>query len=175
MNETSRERRANDYRELMSMQGPLLEVVPKSGTPPYVESYDLYFNIPTYVSTGSEPSIRSRHHAVLTFPAGYPCSDFPRLVMVSKPYPFHPNWFRSGAWCYGAGSHCTEGAGNYVVRVMQTLQYDENIIDELSPANGDALDWYRRNKNKPGMFPCDTTKLPQPVVGGMMIKRVNKY
>ena len=173
MNETSRERRATDYRELMSMRGPVLDVKPISGTPPYVDAYELTINVRSIV--GPEPTYRGVHKVILTLPAGYPLEDFPKAVMVSKPYPFHTNWFKNGAWCYGSGSHCTEGLGNFVVRLIQTLQFDEHLIDTNSAANLDASNWYKQHKNIPGLFPCDTTKLPQPVVGGMMIKRINKY
>ena len=171
MTETSRARRATDYRELMSMQGPLLEVKPLSGRPPYVDSYELTFHIRSIV--GPEPTYRDVHKAILTFPAGYPTSEFPRLVMVTKPYPYHTNWFSSGLWCYGSASQCTEGAGNFVVRAMQTLQFDVNLIDTKSAANLDAANWYNRHKRTKGLFPCDTSKLPQPSISGMVIKKKN--
>lgn len=173
MSDTSRARKATDYRELMSMKGPVLDVKPISGTPPYVDAYELTIYVRSIV--GPEPTYRGVHKVIITLPAGYPMTDFPEAVMVSKPYPYHTNWFKNGAWCYGSGSHCTEGLGNFVVRLIQTLQFDENLIDTNSAANLDASNWYKRHKNIPGLFPCDTTKLPQPVVGGMMIKRVNKY
>lgn len=173
ISETSRARRATDYRELMSMRGPVLDVKPVSGTPPYVDAYELTINVRSIV--GPEPTYRGVHKVHLSLPAGYPLSDFPKAVMISKPYTFHPNWFKNGAWCYGSGSLCTEGLGNFVVRLIQTMQFDENLIDLNSVANLDAGNWYRQHKNIPGLFPCDTTKLPQPAVGGMMIKKVNKY
>lgn len=172
INKTGRARRAADYRELMSMQGPVLDVKPISGTPPYVDAYKLTINVRSIVGPG--PTYRSVHEVLLSLPAGYPQTDFPKAVMISKPYTFHPNWFKNGAWCYGSGSLCTEGLGNFVVRLIQTMQFDENLIDLYSVANLDAGNWYRRHKNIPGLFPCDTTKLPHPAIGGMMIKKVNK-
>ena len=173
MTETSRERRATDYRELMSMRGSVLDVKPISGTPPYVDAYELTIYVRSIV--GPEPTYRSVHKVHLSLPAGYPTSDFPKAVMISRPYPFQTNWYRNGVWCYGSGSHCTEGLGNFVVRLIQTLQFDENLIDTKSAANLDAANWYKKNRNVPGLFPCDTTKLPYPVVGGMIIKKVNKH
>ena len=173
MTETRKKRLANDYRELMSMEGPYLSVRPISGRAPYYDEYELTIRIRTII--GPEPTYRGVHVVRLSFPAGYPTEDYPRVVMVTKPYPFHTNWFRSGAWCYGSASHNTEGAGNYVVRLMQTLQFDPNMIDTNSAANMDAANWYTQNKHIAGLFPCDTSKLPQPVVGGMIIKKVNKF
>ena len=156
------------------MKGPVLDVKPVSGTPPYVDAYELTVYIRSIV--GPEPTYRGVHKIHLSLPSGYPKSDYPKVVMISKPYPYHTNWFRSGAWCYGSASLCTEGLGNFVVRLMQSLQFDPNLIDTDSAANLDAANWYRQNKNISGMFPCDTTKLPQPSVGGgMMVKRINKY
>lgn len=172
MDNTRRSRLATDYRELMSMRGPVLDVKPISGTPPYVDAYEITVYIRSII--GPEPTYRGVHKLHLSLPAGYPISAFPRAIMLSKPYPFHTNWFRNGVWCYGSETLCTEGLGNYVVRLMQTLQFDEAIIDTDSAANLDAANWYRQNRHVRGLFPCDTTKLPQPVVGGMMIKKVNR-
>lgn len=172
MTKTRRARLASDYWELKSMEGAVLTVRPLSGTPPYVDEYELTVRVRSIVAPS--PTYRSMHVIRLSLPAGYPTSDFPRVVMVTKPYPYHTNWFRSGSWCYGSGSHHTEGLGNFVVRMMQTLQFDPHLIDVTSAANLEAANWYTQHKNVPGLFPCDTTKLPQPLVGGMTIKRINK-
>lgn len=173
MNETSRARRASDYMELMSMRGPVLDVKPVSGIPPYVDAYEITIHVRSIV--GPEPTYRGVHKVHISLPAGYPTSDFPKAVMISKPYVYHTNWFRSGAWCYGSGSHCTEGLGNFVIRLIKSLQFDENLIDTESAANLDAANWYKQHRHIHGMFPCDTTKLPHPAVGGMMITKINKY
>lgn len=172
MTETRKKRLANDYRELMSMEGPYLSVRPISGRAPYYDEYELTIHIRTII--GPEPTYRNDHVALLSFPAGYPTKDYPKLTMVTKPYAFHPNCFKSGAWCYGSASHFTEGIGNFIVRYMQTLQYVSHMIDVTSPANLDAANWYEQNKHNTGYFPCDTSKLPQPVVGGMIIKKLKK-
>lgn len=172
MTETTKARLANDYRELMSMTGPLLEVQAISGKPPYVDEYELTIRLRTII--GPEPTYRGVHKIRISLPAGYPQSDFPRAVMVSKPYPYHANWFPNGAWCYGSSSHCTEGLGQFVVRLMRTLQFDPYLIDITSVANLDAATWYDQNRYAAGLFPCDKTTLPQPTVGGMIVKKVNK-
>lgn len=173
MTETRKGRLSHDYRELMSMQGPVLSVRPLSGRPPYVDEYELTIRLRSIV--GPEPTYRGVHVVRISLPAGYPNADFPRAVMVTRPYPFHTNWFSSGSWCYGSSSHNTEGLGNFVVRLMQSLQFDPNLIDTTSAANSAAANWYIQNKSVSGLFPCDATKLPQPTVGGMTVKRITHY
>lgn len=170
MTQTRRARLANDYREVSSMVGPVMNFRVLSGTPPYAEAYEFTFRIRSIVAP--TPTYRGIHVVRVELPAGYPQSDFPRAVMMTKPFPYHANWFRSGAWCYGSGSHNTEGLGNFIVRLMQTLQFDPGLIDVTSAANLDAANWYTKNKHLRGLFPCDTTRLPQPSVDGMVVHRV---
>lgn len=155
--EAFRTRQASDYYELMSMRGSVLDVVPISGKPPYVEEYELTIKVRSIV--GPEPTYRSVHKVHLSWPMGHPLCNSPKAVMISKPYTFHPNWFKNGAWSYGSGDICAQGIRNFVVHLIQSLQFDENLIDLGSVSNLDAAIWYSEHKNIPGMFPCDTTKL----------------
>ncbi len=166
MTETRKRRLANDYRELSSMRGPVMDFRPLVGTPPYVEQYELTFHIRSVI--GPEPTYRGVHVVRLALPAGYPLDGFPQVSMVTRPFVYHPNWFRNGSWCFGNASKHTEGLGNFVVRLMQTLQYADSIINVESPANGEATAWYTRHKGS-RIFPTDTQKLPQPHVGGIVI------
>ena len=59
----------------------------------------------------------------------------PKTVMVSAPQPFHPNWFTSKNWCFGTWS-MSEALGDHVIRMVKTLQFDLDITNEHSPANG---------------------------------------
>lgn len=155
--EAFRSRQASDYHELMSMRGSVLDVVPISGTPPYVEEYELTIKVRSIV--GPEPTYRSVHKVHLSWPIGHPLCNAPKAVMISKPYTFHPNWFKNGAWSYGSGDICSKGVRNFVVFLIQSLQFDENLIDLGSVSNLDAANWYREHKNIPGMFPCNATQL----------------
>ena len=170
MSNIARERRASDYRELMSMQGPMLKVRPISGRAPYIDEYELTIFVRSIV--GPEPTYRSIHVVRLTAPAGYPTQENLRAVMITKPYPFHPNWFKSGAWCCGASTFAGEGAGAYVKRLMQTLQFDPHGINLSSIANMDSARWYREKKNVKGLFPCDSSTLPEPGSEGIVVRRV---
>lgn len=167
MTTTRRERLESDYREIMSLTGPLLSVRPVSGKPPHVDGYELTLRIRSIID--DNPTYRSIHVVRIDLGAGYPKDAFPQAVMITKPVPYHPNWFRNGLWCHGGCSQCTEGLGNYVVRLMQTLQFCPDIIDVTSAANLEAATWYTRNKRVKGLFPCDSSTLPQPTVSGMTV------
>ena len=80
--------------------------------------------------------------------------------MQSSPQPFHPNWYRDKRWCYGKWD-ISEGLGHHVIRMIRTLQFDPEITDSNSPANGDARDWYLANQHQ-NLFPCDRKILPDP-------------
>lgn len=167
---TRRTRLASDYRELMSMTGPILKVKPLSGVPPYCDEYELEIHIRSIV--GPEPTYRSVHTIRLSLPSGYPMSP-PRAVMVTRPFPYHTNWFSSGTWCSG-GCHPTERLGDFVVRMMQTLQFRHDMTNVHSPARQDARIWYQQNKDDTDLFPSDTQTLPQPRSEGMEIDPVKR-
>ena len=80
--------------------------------------------------------------------------------MISNPQPFHPNWYPSRLWCYGYWD-MAESLGLHIVRMLRTLQFDEEITNENSAANSDANVWYVKNKAS-HLFPCDTQILPDP-------------
>ena len=68
MSDTRNKRLANDYRELMSMEGPYLSVKPISGRAPYYDEYKLTIRIRSII--GPEPTYRGVHVVRLSFPAG---------------------------------------------------------------------------------------------------------
>ena len=168
---TRRARLASDYRELMSMAGPILKVTPLAGVPPYCDEYELEIHIRSIV--GPEPTYRSVHKIRLSLPRGYPLSS-PRAVMMTRPFPYHTNWFSSGAWCNGV-LHPTEGLGDFVVRMMQTLQFRHEMTNVHSPARTDACLWYQQNKHNSQLFPSDTQTIPQPSTEGMEIGPVKRH
>ena len=147
----------NDYEQMKNIQGNIIQWEALRGNPPYVEEYRLTVNVRTIIS--SAPSYRDSHILTLTIPSSYPESA-PTVVMDSQPKPYHPNWFPNGRWCYGTWI-LSEALGMYVVRMIRTLQFDPDITNPQSPADGDANRWYQRNQNR-GLFPCDRQVLPDP-------------
>jgi hypothetical protein len=135
-----------------------------SGSAPHVEAYELKLKIRAIVDP--RPSYRSDHVVNIVIPVTYPAAP-PQARMITSPPPFHPNWFVDGRWCSGQWGG-EEGLGEFVVRLIQTLQYNRYITNEASPANGAAKDWYLRNTNS-RLFPCDLTPLPDPSTGKLRI------
>lgn len=156
----------NDYKEMQNIKGAVIQWKPLVGTPPYVEKYELTVNVRSIID--SRPSYRDQHIIHVSLPSGYPLKSMPEIVMISDPQPFHPNWFTNRRWCYGTPD-VSEGLGHHVLRMIKTLQYDLDITNENSPANGDANRWYVSNKSS-GLFPCDTTVLPDPTKSKFNIK-----
>jgi len=157
--EQRRIRLGNDYGTMENIRRPWLKWRPLRGAPPFVEQYELELQLRTIVS--SKPAYRDNHVIQITLGADYPVSSAPIVQMITKPFAFHPNWFpSSGRWCYGTWL-VYESLGAHVVRMIQTLQYNEDITNEHSAANGEARAWYLANRSR-GLFPCDRTPLPDP-------------
>lgn len=152
--EIRRIRLENDYKEMRNIQGSIISFEAE-GTPP--DKYMLTVKVRTIIGPG--PAYRDEHQLKVTLPADYPTSA-PEIVMITKPQPYHPNWFSYGKWCSGDWE-MVEGLGHLVVRMIRTLQYDIEITNEKSPANTDATDWYVKNRHR-GIFPCDRQILPDP-------------
>jgi|GEM_PF-6647177 len=105
------------------------------GTEPYVEEYKIALHIRTIVGADREgPLYRDAGVITVALPPDYPMR-LPKTVMVSAPQPFHPNWFTSKNWCFGTWS-MSEVLGDHVIRMVKTLQFDLDITNEHSPANG---------------------------------------
>lgn len=147
----------NDYLEMVNIRGNTISWKAIKGTPPYVESYEVIVNVRGIIGKG--PNFRESHVINVIIPANYP-NGAPDIRMQSKPFIFHPNWYRDGKWCFGTW-FMYEGLGHHIVRMARTIQYDLEITNEHSPANSDANSWFVANKNK-GFFPCDRQVLPDP-------------
>lgn len=155
----------NDYKEMQNIKGDIIQWKPIKGEPPYVEAYEVMVNIRTII--GPEPKYRDQHVIRLELYADYPKTG-PKTIMLSKPQPFHPNWYTSGEWCHGHWN-LSEGLGHYVIRMIRTLQFDLEITNPNSPANGEANNWFKKNLKK-GIFPCDNTILPDPTKSRFNVK-----
>jgi len=156
--ETRNIRLKNDYDAMCNIRGPIIQWRAVKGTPPYVEAYELTVNIRSIISPG--PDYRDQHVIRIEMPGDYPKSP-PVTVMISDPVVFHPNWWADKEWCFGTWAF-SEGLGDHVIRMLQTLQYDPDITNKDSPANTAARDWYVANRHR-GLFPCDTQNLPNPL------------
>jgi len=150
-------RLANDYNSMINLRRDWLQWTVTSGAAPHVDGYRLDLAIKTIISP--TPTYRDRQSVQIDLGPQYPFAA-PSVKMINEPAPFHPNWYQSGGWCSGHFDSA-EGLGDFVIRMIQTLQYNEYITNPTSPANQTARDWYVANKGKP-WFPCDSTPLPDP-------------
>jgi ubiquitin-protein ligase len=147
----------NDYQEMVNIRGEVIDWEITEGQAPYPEGYRLKLNVRTI--SNETPEYSGTHELQLTLPEAYPQAP-PQIEFLSEPLPYHPNWYKSGRWCFGTWE-MSEGLGHHVIRMVRTLQYDQEITNEHSPANYDANDWYVAHKNS-GMFPSDAQILPDP-------------
>jgi ubiquitin-protein ligase len=148
----------NDYQQMYNIKGSIIDWVSLKGTTPFIEEYEITINIKTIIS--SSPSYRNQHKVILTIPPTYPRNP-PEIRMTTTPKPFHPNWYRDGRWCSGSDWHMSEGLGDFVIRMIRTLQFDPDITNPNSPADTEANAWYNSASSKT-YLPCDTTPLPDP-------------
>jgi ubiquitin-protein ligase len=147
----------NDFQQMKNLRGSTISWKALQGQEPYVEKYELTVRVRSIVS--SAPDYRDVHVVTVELPPSYP-DTHPHIVMVTRPLPFHPNWWPQGHWCFGTWSY-TEELGHHVIRMIRTLQFDPVISNPKSPANKDANTWYQRHLSS-GLFPCDRTQLPDP-------------
>lgn len=152
--EIRQERLRNDLAEMRRLHGDVVSIQPE-GSPPH--RYRLTLRVKSIVGPG--PTYRSEHEVQIDLGAGYPDSQ-PQVTMITKPPPFHPNWFPDGRWCSGDWD-LEEGLRDHVIRLIRTLRFEPGYTNPESPANVDAADWYVRNRES-GLFPCDRTPLPIP-------------
>jgi ubiquitin-protein ligase len=155
--EQRRVRLKNDFLEMENIRGSLVLWRPAAGVQPFVEEYELTVRVSTII--GPDRETRQEHIIRLRLPEGYPVTA-PETHMLTRPQPFHPNWYITGKWCYGTWD-MAEGLGHHVVRMIRTLQFDAEITNAGSAANSAARDWYNSNQHK-GWFPVDTQRLPDP-------------
>jgi ubiquitin-protein ligase len=147
----------HDYSEMLSIRGPIIAWKAIKGTIPFVEEYEIIINIKSII--GPEPKYRNKHIVKVVLPSSYPNSA-PDIRMITRPFVFHPNWYKDGKWCFGSWN-IGEGLADHVLRMIRTLQYDLDITNEHSPANSYANAFYT-NKRRSGIFPCDKATLPIP-------------
>ena len=144
----------NEYKELMRINGSIIQIVP-IGREPY-ESYKITFNIRTIISPA--PTYRDKTVCTLTIPPNYPDAA-PGIKADNTPYPWHVNWFQSSSWCIGSWNR-EESLVNFIHRCARTLQFDPEITNIESPANSAAIPFWEANKRNMRVIPCDTQVLP---------------
>jgi ubiquitin-protein ligase len=145
----------NDYQEMCKIRGSIIDWEPLEGNAPYITKYKLIVKVNSII--GSEPTYRNEHVLEVLLSPSHPDSP-PLVTMISNPVIFHPHWYTNNRYCYGSYSY-EESLGTFVIRMIKSLQFNPNYINEKSPANRSALGWYKSNKH---LTPCDKQLLPDP-------------
>ncbi len=147
---------------MVNIRGELVQWDALRGAAPHVEEYRIRVKLRTIIGiSGDIPQYRNEHEISVVIPPDYPNSP-PMARMISNPQPFHPNWYTDGRWCPGIWI-MSESLGQFVTRMLLTLQFDLEITNPDSAANPEAEDWYNRHCAG-GLFPIDRTVLPDPTV-----------
>ena len=128
-----------------------IKIKSKSGNP--VNKITLELDYPTAPSENYPSQIQHTTTVEIELLSRYPFQE-PNVTIVSPI--FHPNVYRSGKVCLGTKWLPTEGLDLLVKRIIQIIIFDPLLLNERSPANGSALNWYRQQIVKnPNAFPTD--------------------
>jgi ubiquitin-protein ligase len=148
------ERRREDLRkvqQLCASSGGKLSIAGVAGDP--MQSMNLELRYATALDQRYPSHQGSRVRATITLSGRYPIQA-PTVHLA--PVVYHPNVFASGMVCLGTKWIPTEGLDLLVKRIAQIVTFDPAVLGEDSPANRDALEWYRRTKRlHPSSFPTD--------------------
>lgn len=150
----SAERIKQDLRkidELSKSVNDRVKVKSISGNP--VNIIVLEIDYPTAPSSDFPQKIQQKTEVKIELLSRYPFQE-PSATITTPVY--HPNVYSSGKICLGTKWLPTQGLDLLVRRIIQIITFDEAILNERSPANGQALSWYRSAVVKyPSSFPTD--------------------
>lgn len=129
-----------------------MHVIHVGGSPP--TEIDVELRLKTAGSNSypraTQPTTRFR----IVLPPRYPLE--PPTVTISTSI-LHPNVYPSGLVCLGLKWVPSLGLDLLVRRVAQIITFDREVLNEASPANRAALDWYRVARvQSPTAFPSDS-------------------
>ena len=101
----------------------------------------------------SRGTIRKSSVVTISLSPKYPFME-PKVIFEDSV--FHPNVYSSGQVCLGTKWLPTEGLNLLVERLIKILIFEATILNTKSPANSEALAWYRQKaSSEPSFFPTD--------------------
>jgi len=108
----------------------------------------------TTAPSNSYPSVKQNVTKVkISLVSRYPFVE-PAATITTPIY--HPNVYSGGKICFGTKWLPTESLDLFVKRIIKILTFDPTILNESSPANRSALEWYRTARSRnPSSFPTD--------------------
>jgi ubiquitin-protein ligase len=152
------ERRVQDVQKLRQLaeQVPTrLKIGRVSGAPPNQIDIELHFK--TAPSRQYPGTVQDVTRVTIDLPSRYPLTA--PTAAIRTPI-LHPNVYSSGQICLGVTWMPTLGLDFLVKRIVQIITFDPAILNEKSPANTDALSWYRDAvRCHAHAFPTDTALL----------------
>lgn len=150
----SAERIIQDLRKIEELSKSVngrVKVKSTSGNP--VNIILLEIDYPTAPSTDYPNRIQQKTEVKIELLSRYPFQE-PSATIITPIY--HPNVYSSGKVCLGSKWLPSQGLDLLVRRIIQIITFDETILNERSPANGQALSWYRDAvKKHRNAFPTD--------------------
>lgn len=150
----------SDYQDMLRIRGDLIGF--EAYFPPAPERYAIAFKLRSVMSVRGGRATYSEtgqvHKIELNLPSQYPSILTNDDVRFITPPIFHPNIFVTGKVCIG-GFRPSESLARFVLRLAKMIQFDPAYINEDSPANQEAKNWYVNNKR---IFPVDRSRLPDP-------------
>jgi ubiquitin-protein ligase len=152
------ERRRQDVQKLHQLaeqSGARMKVGRVSGNPP--REIDVELHLKTAPSRQYPNVKQDVTRFTISLPARYPLAE--PSVTIRTPI-LHPNVYASGQICLGMKWLPASGLDLLVRRIAQIIAFDPAVLNERSPANRDALEWYRDARHRhAGAFPTDTWTL----------------
>ena len=152
------ERRGQDLdklRKLAESSGGRVEIISVSGQP--VNLIKVRLNLKTVGSRKYPQDVQKVTDLSIKLPARYPFTE--PNVQITTPI-LHPNVYTSGQICLGVKWLPSHGLDLLIRRIAKIIAYDADILNEKSPANSDALAWYRKTRaSSPSFFPSDKSDL----------------
>lgn len=148
------ERRSQDIsklHQLAAQSGGKMIVSCVTGNPPSK------IHIELHLKTAPSNKYPAQTQNITRFTIGLP-SRYPFVspeVKIDTPI-LHPNVYTSGLVCLGGTWMPTFGLEHLVKRLAQIITFDPSVLNEASPANGVALQWYQKAvRAHAGAFPTD--------------------
>lgn len=142
-------------KALCSHSGGRIAFVSADGEAP--STINLRLNYKTVGSERYPESAMSSVSLKIQIPFGYPFKSPP--IATLDPVVYHPSVYGSGQVCLGRKWIVSEYLDLLVKRVIRIITYQEDVLNEASPANASALRWHRDRKRKyRPMFPTDTAE-----------------
>jgi len=155
------ERVTQDLRKIDELSNSIngrIKVKSKTGNP--VSRIVLEIDYPTAPSKDYPKKVQQKTEVKIELLSRYPLQE-PSATITTPIY--HPNVYSSGKICLGTKWLPTQGLDLLVKRIIQLITFDETILNERSPANGQALSWYRSAvRSHPEAFPTDKLIVKEP-------------